>query len=334
MYRYVIKRILMLLPVLLGVTFVVFFIMSLAPGDPATLILGDQASAEDIFEKREELGLNDPLPIQYLNYVKNLASGDFGISYKTGLPVSEMILARFPNTLILTLTGMTIALIIGISAGILSAKNQYSLIDNVTMVGALIGVSMPSFWLGLLLVLVFSVQLKWLPSSGMGNGFIPLVRSLVLPGITLGLSSASMIARMTRSTMLEVVRQDYIDTARSKGISDTAITFKHMLRNALIPIVTIVGLQFGMLLGGAVLAETVFAWPGLGRYMVESIRSRDIPAVLGVVVFMSMAFSVVNLMVDILYSYLDPRIKSEYKRTKSGRVASVDKAKISSEQTE
>lgn len=329
MYRYIAKRILMLLPVLLGVTFAVFFIMSLAPGDPATLILGDQASPEDIMAKREELGLLDPLPLQYINYVKDLAKGDFGTSYKTGLPVSEMILARFPNTLILTITGMLVALVIGISAGILSAKNQYSIIDNVTMIGALLGVSMPSFWFGLLMVLVFSVYLPWLPSSGMGAGFIPLIKSLILPGFTLGLSSASMIARMTRSSMLEVIRQDYIDTARSKGISDFDITYKHMLRNALIPIVTVVGLQFGQLLGGAVLTETVFAWPGLGRYMVESIKSRDIPSVMGVVVFMSMAFSIVNLMVDILYSFLDPRIKSQYQRTKKRGGANVIDEKVS-----
>jgi peptide/nickel transport system permease protein len=309
MYRYVIKRILMLIPVLLGVTFVVFLIMSLAPGDPATLILGAEASAEDIMAKREELGLNDPLPLQYFNYVKDILRGDFGTSYKTGLGVSYMIMARFPNTFILAIVGITIALIIGVTAGIISAKKQYSVIDNITMVGALIGVSMPSFWLGLLLVLLFAVKLHWLPSSGMGEGLVPLLKSLILPGISLGIITASVLARMTRSAMLEVIRQDYIDLARSKGISEKIITFRHMLRNALIPIVTTVGLQFGELLGGAVLIETVFAWPGLGRYMVESIKSRDIPAVLGVVVFMAMTFSIVNLLVDILYSYIDPRIK-------------------------
>jgi peptide/nickel transport system permease protein len=302
----------MMIPVLLGVTFIVFFIMSLTPGDPAAIILGDQASAEALVLKRTELGLNDPLLVRYATYMGNLLQGDLGTSYKNQISVAEQVWDKFPNTAILAIAGIFVALLIGIPVGILSAKKQYTMMDTSSMVLSLIGVSMPNFWLGLLLSLLFALKLGWLPSQGMGQGFFPLLRSLVLPALTLGTGAAATVVRMTRSSMLEVIRQDYISTARAKGITEKQVTNRHMLKNALIPIVTAVGLQFGQLLGGAMLTETIFSWPGLGRLMVESITSKDIPMVLGAVIFMAVMFSFVNLCVDILYAFIDPRIKSQY----------------------
>ncbi|AEF84188.1 inner membrane ABC transporter permease protein YddR [Treponema primitia ZAS-2] len=315
MLKYIIKRLLLLIPVLLGVTFIVFFIMNLTPGDPAAIILGDQATAEALAQTRVELGLNDPLLIRYFRYVKNMCQGDLGISYRNKLSVWDQVWDKFPNTCILAFSGIVVALIIGIPIGILSAKKQYTALDNASIVLSLVGVSMPNFWLGLLLSLLFALKLGWLPSQGMGTGFIPLLRSIVLPAITLGTGVAATVVRMTRSSMLEVIRQDYIFTARSKGITEKEVTRKHMFKNALIPIITAVGLQFGHLLGGAMLTETVFSWPGLGRLMVDSITRKDIPMVMGAVVFMAIMFSVVNLVVDIIYGFVDPRIKSQYKGT-------------------
>lgn len=312
MWKYVFKRLMMMIPVLLGVTFLVFFIMNLTPGDPAAIILGDQATAEALAMKRIELGLDQPLVLRYFNYIWNMLHGDLGISYKTQLSVWNQVVDKFPNTAILAISGIFVALIIGIPVGILSAKKQYSFADNFSMVLSLIGVSMPNFWLGLLLSLFFALKLGWFPSQGMGEGFVPLLKSIVLPAITLGTGSAATIVRMTRSSMLEVIRQDYIDTARSKGITEKTVTRTHMLKNALIPIITAVGLQFGNLLGGAMLTETVFSWPGLGRLMVDSIVSKDIPLVLGTAIFIAVMFSFVNLIVDIIYAFVDPRIKSQY----------------------
>lgn len=315
MCKYVIKRLLMLIPVIIGVTFIVFFILNLAPGDPAAVILGDQASAEALAMKREELGLNDPLLVRYGNYMLGLLHGDLGTSYKNNLDVWSQVMERFPNTVILAIASILVTVAIGVPIGIISAKHQYSMLDNVTTVLGLIGQAMPNFWFGLLMVIIFSLKLGWLPSQGMGSGgFIPLLKSLVLPALTLGTGAAASILRMTRSSMLEVIRQDYIDTARAKGISEKTITYRHMLKNALIPIITAIGLQVGTLLGGAMLTETVFSWPGLGRLMVDSIKSKDIPLVLGSVIFLAIMFTVVNLVVDIIYAFVDPRIKSQYKR--------------------
>ena len=322
MYKYVLKRLLMLIPVIIGVTFIVFFILNLSPGDPAAIILGDQASAEALAMKRKELGLDDPLLVRYGHYMINMLHGDLGTSYKNNLSVWSQVMERFPNTAVLAVAGVLggllvwiiMAILIGIPTGIISAKKQYSLMDNTAMLLSLIGVAMPNFWFGLLMVIMFALTLGWLPSQGMGEGFIPLIKSLVLPAVTLGTGAAAMITRMTRSSMLEVIRQDYIDTARAKGVSDKKITIRHMLKNAMIPIITAVGLQFGTLLGGAMLTETVFSWPGLGRLMVDSIKSKDIPMVLGSVIFLAIMFTVVNLAVDIIYAFVDPRIKSQYKR--------------------
>lgn len=239
-----------------------------------------------------------------------------GTSYRNKISVKEQILNRFPSTVILAVTGMFVALAIGIPVGIISAQKQYTFIDRISMFGALIGVSMPNFWFGLVVVMLFSLRLGLLPSSGMGEGFVPMIKSLVLPALTLGTGAAATVTRMTRSSMLEVIRQDYISTARAKGIKESKITHKHMFKNALIPIITVIGLQFGYLLGGAVLTETVFSWPGLGRLMVDAIKTKDTPLVLGSVIFMSVVFSVVNLSVDILYAFIDPRIRSQYSTRK------------------
>ncbi|MBR8701727.1 Glutathione transport system permease protein GsiC [Fusobacterium sp. DD29] len=308
MHKYVIKRLLLLIPVLLGVSLLVFTILSLTPGDPAQLILGESAPREAVLKLREEMGLNDPFLLQYLRFVKNAILGDFGRSYTTGREVFGEIFSRFPNTFVLAVTGMIISICIGIPVGIISATKQYSFLDSFSMVLALLGVSMPVFWLGLMLILVFSVKLGVLPSGGFDG-----LKSIILPAMTLGVGSAAIITRMTRSSMLEVIRQDYIRTARAKGVAEKVVINRHALKNALIPIITVVGLQFGGLLGGAVLTESVYSWPGVGRLMVDAIRQKDTPTVLAAVVFLAAVFSVVNLLVDILYAYVDPRIKSQYK---------------------
>ena len=298
MYKYILKRLVLLIPVMLGVTLLVFAIMYLTPGDPAQLILGESAPKEAVAALREKMGLNDPFFMQYLRFVKNALVGDFGRSYTTGREVFEEIFARFPNTVVLAVLGVIISIVIGIPVGIISATKQYSLTDSFSMVLALLGVSMPVFWLGLMLILLFSV-----------NGF----RSVILPSVALGVGSAAIVTRMTRSSMLEVIRQDYIRTARAKGVAEKVVINKHALKNALIPIITVVGLQFGGLLGGAVLTESVFSWPGVGRLMVDAIRQKDTPTVLASVVFLAVVYSVVNLLVDLLYAFVDPRIKSQYK---------------------
>lgn len=308
MHKYIIKRLLLLIPVILGVTFIVFFIMHLTPGDPAKIALGENAPQEQVDRMREEMGLNDHFLIQYARFVKKAATGDFGRSYDTKKPVFDEVFSRFPATLRLTIAGIIIAVLIGIPVGIISATKQYSILDYSTMILALLGVSMPNFWLGLMLILFFSVRQGWLPSGGSGT-----LAHIILPAITLGTGVAAIITRMTRSSMLEVIRQDYIRTARAKGVAENVVINKHALKNALIPIVTVIGLQFGYLLGGAVLTETVFTWPGVGRLLVEAIKRKDTPTVLASVVFLSVTFSIVNLLVDILYAYLDPRIKSQYR---------------------
>lgn len=309
MYKYIAKRLLMLIPVIIGVSFLVFFIMAMAPGDTAKAILGEDAPVESLEALREELGLNDPVPVRYVNYMKGMLRGDLGKSYKSGRPVFNEIMERFPATLELSFWGMVFAIALSIPIGIISATRQYSLTDSVSMIFALLGVATPNFWLGLMLIIVFSLHLGWLPSGGNTNGFA----SLMLPVITLGTGCMANITRTTRSSMLEVIRQDYIRTAKAKGVSKNKVINKHALKNALIPVVTVIGLQFGSLLGGAVLTESVFSWPGIGTYLVNSIKAKDTNAVLGCVIIFSICFSIVNLIVDILYAYIDPRIKSKYK---------------------
>lgn len=309
MHKYILRRLLMLIPVMLGVSFIVFTMMHITPGDPARIMLGESAPLEEVEKFREELGLNDPFLIQYGRFVKNLVvHQDMGRSYTSKRPVIDEILIRFPTTLKLATLGIVVAVLLGIPAGIISATRQYSVFDNTSMVAALLGVSMPNFWQGLMLILLFSVKLGWLPSSGFSS-----FKEMILPALTLGTSSAAIITRMTRSSMLEVIRQDYIRTARAKGQVESVVVNRHALKNALIPIVTVIGLQFGYLLGGAVLTESIFSISGVGRLMVESISARNFPVVQGGVLFIALTFSIVNLLVDILYAFLDPRIKSQYK---------------------
>lgn len=309
MSRYIAKRLVMLIPVVIGVTFLVFFILNLSPGDTAAMIAGEGADAETIEATRKDLGLDQPVIVQYGKYMWNLIHGDMGQSYKTKRDVFPTLMAAFPNTAKLAFWSILVAVAIALPIGIISATRQYSMVDNVGMVAALLGVATPNFWLGLMLIILFSLNLGWLPSGGMGTW-----KNYIMPAITLGTGDAALITRMTRSSMLEVVRQDYIRTARAKGVPEKKVVLKHALRNALIPVVTVIGLQFGSLLGGATLTETVFAWPGVGRTIVDAIKSKDTPIVMGGIVLLTITFSVVNLLVDILYAFIDPRIKAQYKR--------------------
>ncbi len=306
---YIFKRNIMLIPVLLGVTFLVFFIISLTPGDVADMILGQGATKESVAKLREDMGLNDPIPVQYGRYLGNLLRGDMGLSYATGKPVAGEIGARYPNTLRLAFFSIMVSIMISIPVGVISAVKQYSIFDNLGMVLALVGISMPSFWLGLMLIIGFALHLGWFPSGGANQW-----NSIILPALTLGVASTASIARTTRSSMLEVIRQDYIRTAKAKGVGAKTVILKHALKNALIPTMTVVGLEFGELLGGAILTETVFSWPGVGRLMVESIQRKDTPMVLGCIIVFSISFSMVNLVIDLLYAFIDPRIKTNYQR--------------------
>jgi len=306
MLRYIVRRVLFLIPVLLGVAFCVFTLLYLTPGDPARMVLGDMATDEAIKEFRDKEGLNDPYLVQFGNYVWKAINGDIGRSYSSRRPVMKELLTAFPYTLKLSAFAMIIAILIGIPCGIISAIKQYSWFDTITMIFAMVGLSMPVFWLGLLLILLFSVHLRWLPSSGFST-----FKAMILPSVALAAQSISMVTRMTRSSMLEVVRADYIRTARAKGQKESIVIWVHALRNALIPVVTLCGLQFGSLLSGAILTETVFAVPGVGQLMIRAIMARDYPMVQGGVLFVAIAFSIVNLLVDLLYAYIDPRIKAD-----------------------
>lgn len=300
---FIVKRLAQIIPVILGVTLVVFLIMQMVPGDSAAVLAGEGASQETIEELRENLGLNDPLYVQYFDYVKGVAQGDFGNSLKNGNPVLDEIKTRLPITIELAIYSVIITIVLGLIAGIISAIRPYSALDMGIMIIALLGISLPSFWLGILLIYNFSINLGWLPVAGWDTP-----KHIILPAITLGVGGAAIVARMTRSSMLEVVNQDFIRTAKAKGLKGHVIIFKHALRNALIPVITVVGLQFGSLLGGTVLVESVFAINGLGRMIVDSIRMRDLPMVQGGVLVASLIFVLVNLLVDILYRVFNKRI--------------------------
>lgn len=303
MFVYIIRRLLQMIPVLLGVILVVFLIMQMVPGDPAVLLAGEGASAETIANIRAQLGLDQPVLIQYFHYVTDVLSGDLGTSLRSNLPVFDEIMARLPATIELAIASIFVTIVLGMIAGIISATKQYSAADITIMIVALLGVSLPSFWLGLSLIYYFSVKLHLFPVAGWGTW-----KHIVLPAITLGTGGAAIVARMTRSSMLDVVRQDYIRTAKAKGLREQVIIYKHALKNALIPIITVVGLQFGYLLGGTVLVESVFAINGLGRLIVDAIRMRDLPVVQGGVLIASIIFVFVNLLVDVLYRYFNKRI--------------------------
>lgn len=303
MFVYIIRRLLQMIPVLLGVILVVFLIMQMVPGDPAVLLAGEGASAETIAKIRTQLGLDQPIMLQYVKYVADVATGDLGTSLRSNLPVFDEIMARLPATIELALASIFVTIVLGMIAGIISATKQYSAADITIMIIALLGVSLPSFWLGLSLIYYFSVKLHLFPVAGWGTW-----QHVILPAITLGTGGAAIVARMTRSSMLDVVRQDYIRTAKAKGLKEVVIIYKHALKNALIPIITVVGLQFGFLLGGTVLVESVFAINGLGRLIVDAIRMRDLPVVQGGVLIASVIFVFVNLLVDVLYRYFNKRI--------------------------
>lgn len=293
-----------LVPVLIGVSIAVFAMIHAIPGDPAEMVAGLEATPEDIALVRQRLGLDQPLIQQYLIFVGNALTGDFGTSFRTGLPVSEEIMPRFYNTVILSVAALIVSVVIGFASGVVSAVWKFSVFDNVSLLVSLFGVSMPPFFLGLILLMVFSVDLGWFPMSGMGDW-----RHLVLPAITLGLPSAAVVARMTRSSLIDVLDQDYIRTARAKGLSEFTVINSHAVRNALIPVITIVGLQMGFLLGGAVVCESVFAWPGIGRLTVQAILARDFPVIQASILLLSVIFVAVNFLTDLLYGVFDPRIK-------------------------
>ena len=306
----------MMIPVLLGVTLLIFTMLHFSPGNPAAQILGDGASQEAIEALEEQLGLKDPFLVQYLRYVTNLVfHQDWGTSYSLNSSVLTTVLERFPTTLALAALSIAVATCIGVLCGVIAAVKQYSVFDHVATVVSLIGASMPNFWQGMMMIIVFSVWLGWLPPSGIDN---PLC--WIMPALTIGTSTSASIMRMTRSSMLEVIRQDYIRTARAKGQSERKVIIRHALRNSLVPIITAIALQLGSMLGGAIVTETVFAIPGIGMLMIQSIKARDYPTIQGAVVVIAIMFSLVNLIVDIIYTFVDPRLKTIYqtkKRTKS-----------------
>lgn len=325
MATFIVKRFFQFIPVLLGISILVFFLLHLIPGDPALTLLGQDATKEDLERLRNVLGLDEPLYIQLMVFLKNLFQGDLGISIFQDTPVVTLISNHLPATLELAVVAMIIALLIAIPLGIISAVKQFSWLDYGSMFFAQIGVSMPVFWMGLLLIIGFSVNLNILPSFGRGepllDAFVQTIQTgnlfylidslqhIILPAFTLGVMSAALITRMVRSAMLEVLKEDYIRTAEAKGVSGIVVIIKHAFRNALIPVVTIVGLQFGNLLGGAIVTETVFAWPGIGRLVITAISQRDFPVVQGCVLMIALIFALINLIVDILYAIINPKIQ-------------------------
>jgi peptide/nickel transport system permease protein len=328
---YIIKRLLQIIPVVLGVTLIAFTLIHIAPGDPVRTMLGQHASQQEIDEIRAKYGLDQPLFVQYFIWLGDVLRGDLGRSILSHEQVTIEIASRFPNTIELALAAMIFAIIIGVIAGIISATKQYSIADYSVMGIALFGISMPVFWLGIMLMMIFGVFLGWLPIGGRidllipyqritgfmvfdsiitanGAALISVLRHLILPAIALGTIPMAIIARTTRSSMLEIMRQDFIRTERAKGLPERTVIYKHALRNAMVPVVTVIGLNFGLLLSGAILTETVFSWPGVGRLVVDSVYARDYPLVIGCILIFSLVFVIVNLITDIMYTYIDPRI--------------------------
>ena len=312
MTGYIIKRLFMVIPILLGVATIVFTLMFVVPGDPARLLMGQHGDERVLESIRHEMGLDKPVYIQYVRFIGKLLKGDFGRSYRQKRPVALIIRERFPATAKLAIASMIIAIIIGIAAGIIAALHRNKVWDWIVMVLSLTGISMPVFWLGMMLILLFASGLGWLPVGGYGKSGD--LRHLFLPALSLSTISIGYISRMMRSSMLEVIGKDYIRTARAKGLSEKAVILHHALRNAFIPVITVIGINFASLLGGAVATETVFAWPGLGRATVDAIRVRDLPVVEGCVLFLAFIFVLANLLVDLSYAWLDPRIRLEGKK--------------------
>lgn len=316
MRKYLLRRLLQVLPTLCFVLLTVFLLMKLIPGDPARVLLGPEARAEDIERLRSQLGLDQPLPIQFGLYVERIVTGDFGKSLIYKQDVLSLIWERFPTTLTLSVLALLFAVILGIPLGILAATKQNTFLDLIITILALIGISVPIFWFGMVLIVFFSLNLGWLPAVGLGdlkNGIWDIVSHLILPSLALGILSIGTITRFTRSSMLEVLRQDYIRTAMAKGLRARLVLFRHALRNALVPVITVVGLQLGNLLAGAVLTETIFALPGLGKLMVDAIFRRDFLLVQGEVLFIAFVYIFVNLVVDVLYAFVNPKIRQSYR---------------------
>lgn len=314
MIRYIIKRILQIIPIVLGVSILVFTMLSFAPGDPARLALGVNATQEQLFQFKEEHGLNKPVPVQYINYVKNALQGDLGQSYISKQEISDMIRLRLPNTLRLSLAGIALIVIVQIPLGIALAVKQNTVFDNSMRVVTLVLASMPEFWLGLMLMLLFSVQLRWLPSTGFDT-----VRHMIMPVIcasTYGWASGS---RLTRASMLEVIRQDYIKTARAKGLDERVVIRKHALKNALMPTITSIGVEVGFCFGGSIVIEQLFGINGMGRMLVEALRQKDIPVIMGGVIVVAILIALTNLLTDLAYAVVDPRIRSLYIKPKKYR---------------
>lgn len=312
MLSYIIRRVLGLIPVLIGVTILVFLIMHLSPGDPAKIILGPKATQESVERLRSDLGLDLPIHQQYFNWIGNVIRGDWGRSIQMKMEVLPLVMERFKATMILALFSSLIAIVVGVSFGVISAYRQYSFLDRSLMLFVLVGFCLPVFWLGIILQLVFGLKLDLFPISGMYSpgqtGTADMIKHLILPAFTLSAGAGAVIARMTRSSMLEVFSQDFIRTARSKGIHERKVVYIHALKNAFIPVLTVIGMQIGFLLAGAVLVEMVFAWPGIGTLMVNGILARDFPLVQGIILFVATTYVLINLVVDLLYAYLDPRI--------------------------
>ena len=304
MRRYVLRRLGLLVPVVFGVVTVVFLIVHLIPGDPVEIMLGEQARAVDKETLRRELGLDEPIHVQYVSYLKRLARGDLGQSIHTKQPVLKSIATRLPATIELALAAMAVALAMAIPLGLVAAYKKDSLVDQGSMLFALLGISMPNFWLGPLLIILFSLKLGWFPVSGRGG-----LAHLVLPAITLGTAMAAILTRMTRASMLDVIHSDYITAARARGVRESLVVLKHAFRNALIPVVTIVGLQVGGLLAGSIITETIFSWPGIGRLTIQAINARDYPLVQGCVLVIALGYVLVNFATDLVYGLIDPRIR-------------------------
>jgi peptide/nickel transport system permease protein/oligopeptide transport system permease protein len=303
MSRFILRRVLLAIPTLFGVLIVAFLLLYVAPGDPVESMIGERADSATIARLRQQLRLDDPLPQRFGHYVGSVVTGDLGRSYITNRPITQDIRERFPKTLQLAGAAMLLATFIGVSLGVLSARNPGGMVDRFALGIAYLGVSFPVFWVGLLLILLFAVTVRWMPPSGYGS-----LRFLVLPAVTLGMRSIAFLARMTRSAMMESLSADYVRTARAKGLSERMVTLKHALRNALIPVITVLGLDFGAYLTGSILTETIFSWPGIGRYVVNAISRRDLPAIQGTVLFLSTVFVVVNLLTDLAYAKADPRV--------------------------
>ncbi|ADL07386.1 binding-protein-dependent transport systems inner membrane component [Thermosediminibacter oceani DSM 16646] len=301
---YIIRRLIFAVPVLLGVSLITFILLNVVPGDPVVEMLGKHADPAAVEKIRNQLGLNDPLYIQFGRFLWNACRGDLGKSFKTGQPVTKMILDTFPTTVKLALSSAFVAIVVGLTVGIISAVKQYSFFDHASMIVALAGISAPIFWVAVVGQLIFGLHLKWLPISGYSTP-----KHIILPAVVLGIRFAASIARYTRSTFLDVIRQDYIRTARAKGLAERAVIFGHALKNALIPVVTVIGMQISGLLTGSILTETIFAIPGLGRLSLWALSNRDFPLVQGIVLFTAVIFVIGNLIVDISYAFLDPRVR-------------------------